>query len=53
MTSVSSITSSVVKAGKRLFFIGLACVAVGFVLTGFITRLYNIFWIRVIPKDMQ
>ncbi len=40
---VSSITTSVTRAGMRLFFIGLICVAVGFILIGFITKLYNTF----------
>ena len=43
MIPVASITTSVTEAGRRLFFIGLICVAVGFILIGFITKLYNTF----------
>ncbi|HPD00422.1 MAG TPA: sensor histidine kinase [Acetivibrio sp.] len=43
ITPVASITTSVTNAGMRLFFIGLICVAVGFILIGFITKLYNTF----------
>lgn len=43
VTSVKSITTSVTEAGRRLFFIGLGCVIVGFLLIWFITRLYNTF----------
>lgn len=43
ITPVASITTSVTNAGMRLFFIGLICVAVGFILIGFITKIYNTF----------
>lgn len=41
ITPVSEITSSVTEAGMRLFFIGIGCVAIGFILIGLMTGFYN------------
>ncbi|HHV30597.1 MAG TPA: sensor histidine kinase [Clostridium sp.] len=41
ITPVSEIRTSVTEAGTRLFFIGIACVVIGFILIGMATAFYN------------